>query len=168
MTDEYPDVRADERTTLEQFLDQYRRTVAGQIADLDSTMAAAQVLPATDLTVGGLVKHLAHTEDMWFTVRLAGDPLPEPWASAPLADEPDWAFRSATGDDVATVRDLYRAACDRSRAAAGRCVSLDTLAAVPSFGRGPVSLRWITVHMIEETARHAGHVDLLRDALFAS
>jgi len=66
------------------------------------------------------------------------------------------------------VRDLYRAACDRSRAAAARCVSLDTLAAVPSFGRGPVSLRWITVHMIEETARHAGHVDLLRDALFAS
>ena len=83
MTDEYPDVRADERTTLEQFLDQYRRTVAGQIADLDSTMASAQVLPATDLTAGGLVKHLAHTEDMWFTVRLAGDPLPEPWASAP-------------------------------------------------------------------------------------
>ena len=71
MTDDYPDVRADERTTLEQFLDQYRRTVAGQIADLDSTMASARVLPATDLTVGGLVKHLAHTEDMWFTVRLA-------------------------------------------------------------------------------------------------
>jgi len=48
---------------------------------------------------------------------------------------------------------------------AGRFDSLDAVAAVPSFGKGPVNLRWILVHMIDETARHAGHLDLLRDAI---
>jgi hypothetical protein len=48
---------------------------------------------------------------------------------------------------------------------AGRFDSLDAVAAVPSYGKGPVNLRWILVHMIDETARHAGHLDLLRDAI---
>lgn len=46
-------------------------------------------------------------------------------------------------------------------------MSLDQAAVVPSFGRGPVNARWILVHMIEETARHAGHLDLLHDVLRA-
>ena len=60
---------------------------------------------------------------------------------------------------------LYSTACARSRAAANRFDSLDAVAAVPSYGKGPVNLRWILVHMIDETARHAGHLDLLRDAI---
>lgn len=43
--------------------------------------------------------------------------------------------------------------------------SVDYVAAAPSFGIGPVNLRWILIHMIDETARHAGHLDLLRDCL---
>jgi Protein of unknown function (DUF664) len=54
----------------------------------------------------------------------------------------------------------------RSRAAAAP-MPLDTSAVVPSFGIGPVNLRWIVIHMIDETARHAGHIDLLRDAILA-
>ena len=70
-------------------------------------------------------------------------------------------------DTVEGLGGLYAAAWARSRAARAGCASLDQAALVPSFGRGPVNARWIVVHMIEETARHAGHLDLLHDALRA-
>jgi Protein of unknown function (DUF664) len=162
----HPDLRPpDERTALEQFLDHYRHIVTSKLADLDPAQASARVLEATDLTVGGIVKHLAWAEDRWFQGRLLGLDLPEPWASAPLAEDPDWPFHSSRNDSVDEVLSLYASACTRSRAVAGRFDSLDAVAAVPSFGKGPVNLRWILVHMIDETARHAGHLDLLRDAI---
>jgi hypothetical protein len=157
----------DERTALEQRLDQYRRIVETKLADLDHAQASNRVLEASDLTVGGIVKHLAWAEDRWFQERLLGAEPPEPWASAPMADDPDWPFHSSHQDSVEELLGLYSSACARSRAAAARFDSLDAVAAVPSFGKGPVNLRWILVHMIEETARHAGHLDLLRDAIDA-
>jgi hypothetical protein len=161
----FPELRpADERTALEQFLDQYRHIVTSKLAD-DQAHASAHVLPATDLTLGGLVKHLAWAEDRWFQGKLLGLELPEPWASAPLAEDPNWPFHSSQHDSVDEVLSLYSSSCARSRAAAGQFDSLDTVAAVPSYGKGPVNLRWIFVHMIDETARHAGHLDLLRDAI---
>ncbi len=161
----YPELRANERTTLEQFLDQWRCIVRAKLADLDEAQATARVLAATDLTVGGIVKHLAWAEDRWFQEKLLGMFLPEPWASAPLAEDPDWPFHSSQHDSVEELLALYDNACARSRAAASRFDSLDSTAAVRSFGKGSVSLRWIFVHMIDETARHAGHLDLLRDAI---
>ncbi|MFD1084591.1 mycothiol transferase [Micromonospora andamanensis] len=85
--------------------------------------------------------------------------------SAPLDVDADWDFHSAGEDSPADLRALYVAACQRSRRAAAGHPSLSDRAAKPSFGGGPVSLRWIFVHMIEETAQHRGHLDLLRDAL---
>lgn len=164
LRDFYPQTRVDERATLEQFLDFYRRVVIAKIEDLDEARASCRALPATDLTVGGIVKHLAGVEDLWFRRKLLGLPPSEPFASAP-SDVRDWAFRSSAHDSVASLCELYERACDRSRAAAGLFDSLDASAAVPSFGTGPVTLRWVFVHMIEETARHAGHLDLLRDAI---
>ena len=80
----------------------------------------------------------------------------------PGADDPDRAMQLAPDDTVERILQLYSAACERSRFALDRCGSLSDVAAVPSFGIGPVNLRWILVHMIDETARHAGHLDLLR------
>jgi uncharacterized damage-inducible protein DinB len=161
-----PDLQpGDERTALEQRLDQYRHIVAAKLADLDHSQASAQVLEATDLTVGGIVKHLAWAEDRWFQERLLGGEAPEPWASAPMADDPDWPFHSSHQDSVEELGGVYASACARSRAATAGFDSLDAVATVPSFGKGPVNLRWILVHMIEETARHAGHLDLLGDAI---
>jgi uncharacterized damage-inducible protein DinB len=164
LRDFYPQTRADERTTLEQFLDYYRRVVVTKIEDLDEERASCRALPATDLTVGGIVKHLAGVEDLWFRRKLLGLPPLEPFASAP-SDVRDWDFHSSAHDSVAGLCELYERACDRSRAAAALFDSLDASAAVSSFGRGPVTLRWVFVHMIEETARHAGHLDLLRDGI---
>ncbi|MGK2948043.1 MAG: DUF664 domain-containing protein [Acidimicrobiales bacterium] len=161
----HPDLQpADERTALVQRLDQYRGIAVAALVDLPWKHASARLLPATDLTIAGIVKHLAWAEDRWFQGRLLGSTMPFPW-SAPGADDPDAAMRLALGDSVEGIAELYTAACERSRVAAAGCSSLDQVAAAPSFGRGPVNLRWIHVHMIDETARHAGHLDLLRDSV---
>jgi hypothetical protein len=164
-TEGYPELDADERTTLGQFLDQYRRRALSRLERLSDAQARTRSLPATDLTPGGIVKHLAHMEDHWFIARVGGGELPEPWASAPLDTQPHGDFESAAGDTVEEISARYRAACTRSRQVANRLPTLDTTAPRPSFGKGPVTLRWVMVHMLEETACHVGHLDLLTDAI---
>jgi hypothetical protein len=159
----------DEPTALLQRLDQYRAIAAAALGDVPWQQASARLLPATDMTIAGIVKHLAWAEDRWFQGRLLGTEMPAPW-NLSGADDPDRSMRLTSGDSVDGILALYAAACDRSRHAVARCDALaglgalGRLAAVPSFGIGPVNLRWILVHMIDETARHAGHLDLLRDA----
>ena len=159
----YPDLDGDERTTLTQFLDLYRKRVMTRFSALSAAQARMVSLPATKLTAGGVVKHLAHMEDHWFTARMGPGELPEPWASAPFAASPDWDFDSAVDDTVEQITALYVAACQRSRAVAASILSLDTKASRSSFGKGPVTLRWVLVHMLEETACHMGHLELLTD-----
>jgi hypothetical protein len=162
---QYTDLQPEhERTALVQRLDCYREAAASALTDLGWKEASARLLPATDLTIAGIVKHLAWAEDRWFQGRLLGVQMPAPW-NAPGADDPDRAMRLDETDTVDGIVQLYLAACARSRAAVARCGSLDRVAEVPSFGVGPVNLRWILVHMIDETARHAGHLDLLGDCL---
>lgn len=160
----YPDIQADERTTLSQNLDHWREGVLVKLEDLTLEEASAAALPATDLTVAGIVKHLAAVEDRWFHYRLTGHEMPEPWASAP-ADEPDWSLHLTPHDTIASIAELYRTACRRSRDAAMSLDSLEHEAPVPSFGIEPVTLRWVLVHMLVETACHTGHIELLRDEI---
>ena len=162
---ERPDLQPqDERTALVQRLDQYRGIATAALVDLEWEEASMRLLPATDLTIAGIVRHLAWVEDRWFQGRLLGTEMPAPW-NVPGADDPDSAMRLAPGDTVEGIVELYSAVCRRSRAALARCDSLSAVAAVPSFGIGPVNVRWLLVRMIDETARHAGHLDLLRDRL---
>jgi hypothetical protein len=161
----HPDLQPeDERMALVQRLDQYRAIAAAALDDVPWEKASAPVLPATDMTLAGIVKHLAWAEDRWFQGRFIGAGMPPPW-DAPGLDDPDRSMRLASGDSLSGIVELYSSACERSRAVVAQCASLDRPAAVPSFGRGPVNLRWILVHMIEETARHAGHLDLLMDEI---
>jgi hypothetical protein len=160
-----PDLQpTDERTALVQRLDQYRAISIAALIDLKWEEASTRLLPATDLTIAGIVKHLAWAEDRWFQGRLLGTQMPAPWDS-PSSDDPDASMRLAPGDTIDHIVELYSSACERSRAAVSGCDSLDQVAAVPSFGVGPVNVRWVLVHMIDETARHAGHLDLLRDCV---
>jgi hypothetical protein len=161
----HPDLQpGDERSALVQRLDQYRAIAGSALAGVPWQQASARVLPATDMTIAGIVKHLAWVEDRWFQGRLLGLEMPAPW-NRTGADDPDHSMRLAPGDTADGIVALYSSACERSREAASRFDSLSHAAAVPSFGIGPVNLRWILVHLIDETARHAGHLDLLRDAL---
>ena len=154
----------DERTTVDQFLDRQRAVLLAKTEGLDAAQLGFR-LPTSELSLGGLLKHLAFVEDDWIQVDFLGREHGEPWAGAPWSADRDWEFHSAADDSPAQLRELYRAACERSRAAtAGH--ALDELSAGRDRRTGlPWTLRWILTHLIEETARHNGHADLLREAI---
>lgn len=162
-----PPARADERATLEAFLDHQRATLLRKVEGLDVAGVRAVAVPPSSLTLAGLVKHLTSVEDVWFGYRFAGAPPSEPFASADWEADEDWELTSAALDDPDELVAAYRATCDRSRAITAEAPSLDAESARdvgwPDGGR--VSLRFVLTHMIEETARHNGHADLLREAV---
>jgi uncharacterized damage-inducible protein DinB len=165
-----PDLAADELTSLSQFLDFHRATLVDKVSGLSTEELATRAVPSSAITLGGMLKHLALVEDDWFQVKFLGRPEVEPWASAPFDVDPDWDWHSAVDDTPEDLLRLYDAACARSRAAVVEVGGeLDTLSveADPQTG-GRFSLRWIMIHMIEETARHNGHVDLIREAIDGS
>ncbi|GIF20255.1 putative damage-inducible protein DinB [Actinoplanes tereljensis] len=146
-----------ERDVLEAFLDLYRDIVVRKVDGLSIQDAQRRLVPSST-TLAGLVKHLTSVEREWFQGVLDQRPT----ARVRVRDD-GWAI-----DPADTVDDLiadYRRACAESRAVASR-FTLDATAPQPRLGQ--VSLRWIYVHMIEETARHAGHADILREQLDGS
>jgi Protein of unknown function (DUF664) len=118
--------------------------------------------------LGGLIKHLAYAEDIWFDHRLVGKERGEPWASVDWTADPDWELHSAAADSPEELFALYDAACARSRAAIISVGDLDAVAHRPNRRGHYFTLRWILLHMIEETARHAGHADLIRESIDGS
>ncbi|TFC15695.1 DinB family protein [Cryobacterium algoritolerans] len=158
-----PHLAGDEATTLAQFLDYHRVTLLGKAEGLGAA-GLSRPLPPSALTLGGLLKHLALVEDHWIQVRFLGRPEQEPWASVSWDDDPDWEFRTAAQDDPESLRELYQAACERSRAAVAG-VDLGVLSVGANRDGEHWNLRWILIHLIEETARHNGHADLLREAV---
>src|SRR5215218_2565081 len=92
-----PDLRADERTTLAQYLDYHRTTLVQRVDGLTQEQLAIQ-LPSSSLTLGGLVKHLALVEDSWFHERFAGNEMPPPFTDVDWETDPDWEFRTAADD----------------------------------------------------------------------
>jgi uncharacterized damage-inducible protein DinB len=154
----------DEAATLLGFLDYQRATLAWKCQGLDD--AALRVrLPSSDLSLGGLLKHMARVEDYWFGAVVAERPTLEPWASTEWAAE--WttadhdtgeALRTLWADRVVAAREVVAA-----RLAEGDQALGDTHPAWD--GQGRPSLRWVLAHMIEEYARHNGHADLLRESI---
>jgi Protein of unknown function (DUF664) len=154
-----------ERDLLTAFLDFLRATVLLKTEGLTAEQMA-QSLPTSTLTLAGLLNHLALVEDSWFPVRFAGQPDSPLWADVDWVADPDFEFRTATDVAPEELRARYAEACDRSRAVVAATPSLDDLSAGTSSRTGNRwDLRWVLLHMIEETARHAGHADLLREAI---
>jgi uncharacterized damage-inducible protein DinB len=154
----------EEAETLIGFLDYQRATLAWKCRDLSDEQLRA-TLPPTDMSLGGLLKHLARVEDHWFTETVAEEGRVEPWASMRWAAE--WS--NAAGDTGEELRQLWSTRVEASRAVvAGRLAAgNDALSGThPAWGgQAEVSLRWVLVHMIEEYARHNGHADLLRQSI---
>jgi hypothetical protein len=148
-----------ERVLLETFLDLYREAITSKASGLSEEEATRRLVPSAT-TLIGIVKHLRWVELSWFQRVLAGRP-PEDLPPVPWSDEdPDADFRLEPGETVEQVIAEYDQECARSRAVAAER-SLDDTGT--HWRLGQVSLRWIYVHMIEETARHAGHADILRE-----
>ena len=164
------DVRRDaaatmpERPALEAFLEDYRTAVVTTTSGLSEHNARHRLVPSAT-TIAGLVKHLRVIEMNWFQ-RILGD-VCKP--DLPLAiNWNDYAHSSFTlepGDTLGHLLAGYQQQCELSRQIAARHDLSDT-ADHPALGR--VSLRWIYLHMIDETARHVGHADILREQLDAA
>jgi uncharacterized damage-inducible protein DinB len=156
-----PPLQADERSTLEGWLDFYRATLVGKCDGLTDDQLRTPAVAPSPLTLLGLVQHAAEVERNWFRRVLLGEDVPPIYATAAeptgrdggfeLADDATLAAARATWDDEVAVS---RTSC----AARG----LDDTS--PFMG-GQVTLRWIYSHMIAEYARHSGHADLLRERL---
>ena len=156
----------DERVMLVAFLDYYRAVVIDKCAGLSSEQLSTRLEPS-DLTLPGIAFHLAAVEEDWFVGDMLGQEMGEPWASVDWNTEgPDWEWRTAPTMDIEEVLDTYRRAIDRSNEVVAAAESLDqpSIRTHPRTGE-PWSLRFILVHMIQETARHAGHADLIREAI---
>ena len=146
------------------FLDFQRETVLLKAEGLDADQFR-RTHPPSSLTIGGLLNHLALVEDSWFRDRFAGQPEQELWSGVDWKADPDWEFRTAADVDPDELRQRYRDACDRSREVVAAADSLDQLSEGVSREGAHWDLRWVLIHMIEETARHAGHADLIRESI---
>ncbi|MET8234162.1 DinB family protein [Micromonospora sp. NPDC005298] len=146
----------DERAVLDSFLDFHRAVLLRKVRGLSDADAGRRLVPSAT-TLAGLVKHLTMVERNWFPTLLA----PEAGDVYLTATEDAVAhFTIGDEDTVAALVEAYEGACARSRQVVAR-FDLDHVVPHPQLGE--VSVRWILVHMIEETARHAGHADILRE-----
>lgn len=156
-----------ERDLLRYFLDEQRKAVLDIVDGLDEEQLRTAVLPS-GWTPIGLVLHLAGAEAQWFQRVALGRPAQVTWDDG--VDDPpyDPSAPFTTGHSTAAVIEHYRRQCRISDEvlAAG---DLDApLAGEVGFdwpGEPIDDLRWVALHMIEETARHAGHLDAARELL---
>jgi uncharacterized damage-inducible protein DinB len=155
---------AGEWELLTRFLDYYRGVMVRKAQGLTREQLAVRLGPST-VTIGGLIKHLALVEDSWFEERLLGNELGDPWAQVDWDSDPDWEFRTAADDQPDALLRLYDDACARSRAVVAEVGDLDAMTLAPNRRGEHFSLRWLLIHMIEETARHVGHADLIRESI---
>lgn len=150
---------ASERETLLSFLDFYRSVMIRKVEGLDHD--GLRMSPVgTGTCLGGLMKHLTDVERSWFQQRWAGQPIEANGSE----DDPEAEFRVQETDTAESLIEDYRRECGISR----QIVADSSLDDTVVVRRGEMSLRWLIVHMIEETARHAGHADLIREMIDGS
>jgi hypothetical protein len=158
------DPQGDEATLLRSFLD-YQRTILIRKAEGISDAQARTVIEPSDMSLLGLIRHMAEVERNWFRRRFAGQDAPPHYYGD---HDPDGDFHPGESDTLDEAMATLAGEIDFARTSTAE-ISLDTLAlAVPPTQRIPgwqPNLRWILIHMIEEYARHCGHADLLRERI---
>ncbi|GAB2990601.1 DinB family protein [Actinotalea caeni] len=159
-----PPHATDELGTLTGFLEFLRATLAWKTDGLDEAGLRA-TLPPSDMTLGGMLHHLAFVEDYWFGCRLAGEQPAPPWDAVDWDADPDWDWHAPATLDAATVRERWTAAVERSRRLLAEILADGDLGTLERREPARVSVRYVLTHMIEEYARHAGHADLLRQSI---
>ncbi|WP_428950030.1 DinB family protein [Streptomyces sp. cg35] len=130
-----------------------REAVAAKAQGLDDGHGRAPGVPS-GTSVFGLVKHLTAAELYWFAWAFEGADI----------EHPDFSMNLSEGDSADSLLTGYRSAIERSNEIIERCADLNQPSARAAGAADMVqSMRWVLVHMIEETARHAGHADILRE-----
>jgi hypothetical protein len=159
MSRDVPDTTAPERQILQDLLADNREGVLECLAGLSEEQARTRLVPSLTTPLA-LVKHAAFAEKVWFHVTLPGRTR----AEVGIPETIDESFQLEDSDTIASLAAAFRETCAESDRIAAAYELDDT----GQHARlGPVSLRWMYVHMIEELARHAGHGDILREQLLA-
>ena len=147
-------------------LERLRATFRWKVDGLDAAALQTRI-GGSALTLGGLLKHMAITEDFIFTTKLTGEPVGAPWEEL-FDGTDDWEFTSAAQDSPRTLYAFWEGAVTRSRsrlAAALDRGGLDQPVHMGSPDGASASLRRLLCDFIEEYGRHTGHADLLREAV---
>lgn len=147
-----------ERATLLGYLRDYRLTLEMKCAGLDAEQMARRSVPPSNLSLLGLVRHLANVEQTWFRLRMAGQDVPRLYRSE---DNPNGDFDDATADP-AMVAEAWERWREEVAFADDFVAGHDDLGVIGQEGD---PLRQVLVHLIEEYARHCGHADLLRERI---
>jgi hypothetical protein len=145
-----PRFAAPEQQTFLTFLDYLRESLVRKLGGVGERDARTSPV-GSGTSLLSLVQHLTAAEVLWFQIRFAGETSPEP--GEPLDDE------LPVGEHLSR----YFTAAARSNEIVTASGSLDEHCADPEFSDLP--MRWVLVHMIEETARHAGHADIIREQI---
>ena len=140
-----PRTDADERATLQALLQYCRDSFVRKLDGVDDATARRELLP-TPTTLLWLTQHLSYAEDIWVTQRFAGE-----------------ASSHTDADSLTGAIQIYRATCARTDAIVAAASFDDTCRDIDVEPN--VNLRWVVVHLVEETARHAGHADIIRELL---
>jgi uncharacterized damage-inducible protein DinB len=146
-----------EKESLSVSLDRHRDVVLWKLEGLSDEQLRRPMTP-TGTSLLGLVKHLGGVEYGWFCETFGRDVEPLPFDP----DEPDADMRAEPNESTADIVAFY----GRARTAADRVIDeLDVDATGTAWFGDTISMRWVLIHMIEETARHAGHMDILRELI---
>jgi uncharacterized damage-inducible protein DinB len=146
-----------EKQSLLASLERHRDVVLWKTQGLSDDDLRRQVTPS-GTSILGLVKHLAAVEYSWFVETFGHETEPLPFDD----DDPDADLRVAPEETTEDLVAFYR----RARVAANRVIEATPLESTGTAWFGEqVSMRWVLIHMIEETARHAGHLDIVRELL---
>lgn len=156
---EDPPLAAPEKVMLEAFLNYHRATLLCKVDGVTDEDLRRPGTPS-GLTLLGLVKHLADVERSWFREVFAGEDLAHLWSD----EDPGRYWRVEPGETSEQILAFYREEVARSREIT-RGAMLDEVARQPDYQSRGFTLRWIMLHMIEETARHNGHADILREVI---
>jgi uncharacterized damage-inducible protein DinB len=148
-----PRLEEDERHTVLALLQYQRSSIVKKVHGL-SDESARRPMVGTGTSLLWLVKHLTRAEGVWICRRFAGQDIELPSDAV------------GPGDTVDGVVAAYRLAWARTERAIGGADLGDTCRAVGD--EAPVNLRWVLMHLLEETARHAGHADILREMIDGS
>jgi len=144
------------------FLNYQRETVIWKLEGLLEERSRAKPMP-TGNSLLGLVNHLAWVEAWWFRRSFAGEHVEFPWTDS----NPDADFNPPEQLTSSDAIAFYRDQVEKANAIARAAPSLDDESALATRS-GKTTLRWILNHMLEETARHAGHADIIREMIDGS
>ncbi|MEW1910610.1 DinB family protein [Kitasatospora sp. NPDC085895] len=157
---------ADERTALTAYLAHQRRAL--RVTAYGLTEEQARMAPTgSELSIGGLIKHAARCEEFWTDLMLQRQRGTQRKTDESDADE----FRLAPDETLTAILAMYAEAADRTDAVITGIPDLGQAVPVPQ--RAPWipaeveewSIRWVLLHLIEETARHGGHADVIRESI---